>query len=347
MRPFIPSLVLQSNASPTGFLGAGAYGTGSNSLNSWNGRSDWDAEVVWQFKNLGFGNRGLVTQRRGEHRQALVELFRVQDMVAAEVAQAHAQVEGRRGRVVRAEAGLKAAVASYEGNLKGLSQTVRAGELLQLVNRPQEVVAALQQLQQAYMTYYTSANDYNRAQFRLFRAVGYAAQSLACADSLGPVIPVDSCRPPQMAPVQRRLRAAIARADSPSVSKTARPIQSMSSSCASGMGPAKPRASLPPNRCVVTARPLLTPRLARNLPVGLHQRPIDEVLGDEPYLHLVGANHAADQEVIGAVVSFLASLPGHRTRFLEQNLMRVQQARDLHGRLFTSRGRLSGQRRRR
>jgi outer membrane protein TolC len=200
LRPLIPSLVLQSNASPTGFLGAGTFGSGGNSLNSWNGRSDWDMEVVWQFKNLGFGNRGLVTQRRGEHQQALVELFRTQDMVAAEVAQAHAQTTSAAIRVVRAEAGLKAAILSYEGNLKGLSQTVRAGELLQLVNRPQEVVAALQQLQQAYITYYGSANDYSRAQFRLFRALGYPAQGLACGSSLGTPVPVDTSRPPQMAP---------------------------------------------------------------------------------------------------------------------------------------------------
>jgi outer membrane protein TolC len=201
MRPLIPSLVLQSNATPTADLGAGAYGTGRNSLNHWAGRSDWDAEVIWQFKNLGFGNRGLVTQRRGEQRQALVELFRIQDLVAAEVAQAHAGVRTAAARVRQAEAELKAALASYEGNLKGLSQTVRAGELLVLVNRPQEVVAALQQLEQAYLDYYTSANDYNRAQFQLYRAMGYPAQGLACSDSFGPVMPVDTSRPPQMAPV--------------------------------------------------------------------------------------------------------------------------------------------------
>jgi outer membrane protein TolC len=201
IRPLLPSLILQSNATPSDRLGAGVYGTGTNSLNHWSGRSDWDAEVVWEFRNLGFGNRGLVTQRRGEQRQALVELFRIQDLVAAEVAQAHAQVQAAGVRVGKAEAGLKAAIASYEGNLKGLSETVRAGELLVLVNRPQEVVAALQQLQQAYVNYYTSANDYDRAQFRLFRALGYPAQAVACGDSLGAVMPVDTSRPPQMAPV--------------------------------------------------------------------------------------------------------------------------------------------------
>jgi outer membrane protein TolC len=201
MRPLIPSLVLQSNATPGRLLGGGVYGTGSDSLNHWSGRSDWDAEVVWQFQNLGFGNRGLVTQRRGEQRQALVELFRIQDLVASEVVQAHAQLEAAAVRVGRAEAEVKAALASYEGNLKGLSETVRAGDLLVLINRPQEVVAALQQLQQAYINYYTSANDYNRAQFQLFRALGYPAQTLACGDSLGPAVPVDPSRPPQMAPV--------------------------------------------------------------------------------------------------------------------------------------------------
>jgi outer membrane protein TolC len=201
MRPLIPSLVLASNATPTGLLGAGAFGSGTSSLNSWSGRSDWDAEVVWELRNLGLGNRGLITQRRGERWQALVELFRVQDQVAAEAAQAHAQVEAAAVRVGRAEAGLKAALASYAGNLKGLSETVRAGELLQLVNRPQEVVAALQQLQQAYLNYYTSTSDYNRAQFRLFRALGYPAQHLACGEAFGPVLPVDTSRPPQMAPV--------------------------------------------------------------------------------------------------------------------------------------------------
>jgi hypothetical protein len=104
-------------------------------------------------------------------------------------------------RVRRAEAEVKAALASYAGNLKGLSETVRAGELLQLVNRPQEVVAALQQLQQAYINYYTSANDYNRAQFGLFHALGFPAQRLACGDSFGPALPVDPSRPPPLPPV--------------------------------------------------------------------------------------------------------------------------------------------------
>jgi len=201
MRPLIPSIVLQSNATPDESLGAGVVGSGTHSLNSWAGRNDWDAQVVWQFKNLGFGNRGLITQRRGEQQQALLQLFQTQDQVAADVRQAHAAVQASAVRVRQAEAELKAAAEDYEGNLKGLSQTIRAGELLVLVVRPQEAVAALQFLQQAYIDYYTSANDYNRAQFQLFRALGYPAEDLACGKSIGDVLPVNTARPPQMAPV--------------------------------------------------------------------------------------------------------------------------------------------------
>ena len=42
---------------------------------------------------------------------------------------------------------------------------------------------------QTATAYYATASDYNRAQFRLFRALGYPAQGLACSDSFGAVMP--------------------------------------------------------------------------------------------------------------------------------------------------------------
>jgi hypothetical protein len=61
---------------------------------------------------------------------------------------------GQQAQVVQAAPG----GALVPGHLRGLSETVRAGDLLQFVSRPQEAVAALQQLQQAYVNYYTSAS---------------------------------------------------------------------------------------------------------------------------------------------------------------------------------------------
>ena len=200
MRPLIPSLVLQGAANPGDTLGAGYYEANLAGNNpTWTGRSDWDFQVVWQLQNLGAGNTGLVHERRGEDRQATVELFRIQDQVAAEVTQAFADVEAATARVKQAEYGLSAAEVSFSGNLKGLSETIRTGDTLQLVVRPQEVSAALLQLRQAYANYYTSVNDFNRAEFRLFHALGYPAQQLTCNKAWGDPEPLDCVQPPHMA----------------------------------------------------------------------------------------------------------------------------------------------------
>lgn len=202
LRPLIPSVVLRGNATPASPLAGGAYVTGPNStLNQWGARHDYDAALLWELRNLGAGNRALVRERQAQQRLALVELFRVQDTIAAEVAQALARLESASYRIGRAELGLKSAQASYAGNVKGLSETTRFGDLLQPIMRPQEVTAALQQLDQAYRNYYLSVADYNRAQFRLYRNLGFAAGVLAHEKPPGETVPVDTQRPPPLSPV--------------------------------------------------------------------------------------------------------------------------------------------------
>ncbi len=68
----------------------------------------------------------------------------------------------RRRALTEAERGLIAAKESFDGNLKGLGETVRSGNQLQLIIRPQEVTAALRQLLQSYLNYYASVNEYNQ-----------------------------------------------------------------------------------------------------------------------------------------------------------------------------------------
>ncbi len=218
MRPLIPSLVLQGSSNPGDTLGAGFYeANATNHDPTWTGRSDWDVQLVWILKNMGAGNRGLVRERQGEQRQAIIELFRIQDQVAAEITQADAQVQAAAARIKDAEAGLAAAQTSFNGNLRGLSETIEVGDELQLVIRPQEAVAALLQLQQAYSNYYTSINDYNRAQFRLFHDLGYPAQELSWNKAWGELMPVDFSRP-SMAPIEARPAC-----DAPSCCRTPAP----------------------------------------------------------------------------------------------------------------------------
>jgi outer membrane protein TolC len=180
LRPLVPSILLRgASTNPTGTLGYGVFGGGINSRTAdFGGRYDGDVQILWQLDNLGFGNRARVDLRRAEQRLATVELFRVQDRVAAEINQSYAQAVQAARRVGAAERGVKLAVESAEKNLAGLSQTKRAGDVVLLVVRPQEAVASVQALAQAYIDYYGAVADANRAQFRLYRALGKPAQCL-------------------------------------------------------------------------------------------------------------------------------------------------------------------------
>jgi len=53
----------------------------------------------------------------------------------------------------------------------------------------------------AYDNYFTAINEYNRAQFRLYRALGFPADILADKRSPGAIQPIDTHRPSMMAPV--------------------------------------------------------------------------------------------------------------------------------------------------
>jgi outer membrane protein TolC len=181
LRPLIPSILLRGNATnPTNSLSSGLFGGGINSnLSNFGARNAMDIQLLWELQNLGFGNRAAIRERRAENELAVLELFRTQDRIAAEVASALAQAQNAAVRAAAAESALKNALESAQKNLEGLSQTRRAGELLILVVRPQEAVASVQALAQTYTDYYAAVADANRAQFRLYRALGEPAQQVA------------------------------------------------------------------------------------------------------------------------------------------------------------------------
>jgi outer membrane protein TolC len=200
LRPLIPSLAIRSvSTNPSGTLGYGLFGGGttSGSVKDFGGRADIDMQLFWEFQALGFGNRARVNERRAEYEAATLELFRTQDRVAAEVAAAHAQVRSAAERVNMAEPTLREAIELVNKTVDELGQTRRAGDALILLIRPQEAVAAVQAFAQASTDFFTAIADYNRAQFRLYRALGHPAQCLAGAI---PAVPVPST-PAPAAPV--------------------------------------------------------------------------------------------------------------------------------------------------
>jgi outer membrane protein TolC len=198
LRPLIPSLLVRGFSTPVaGTLGGGYafYGNNGNLTNS-QFRSDIDVQLLWRLDNLGFGNRAAVHQREANNHLAVVELFRLQDRVAAEVARAHAQAQLSARRADLAEKGIRAALRSADENLVALGQTRGAGNLVVTLVRPQEAVAAVQTLAQAYLDYYGAVADANRAQFRLYRALGQPAQCVIQGGDSPTLVPPAPLAPP-------------------------------------------------------------------------------------------------------------------------------------------------------
>ncbi len=180
IRPLVPSIALRSvSTNPSGSLGYGAFGGGQGgTVGNVRGRYDIDLQVMWEFQQLGFGNKIRAGERKIEYEVAILELFRTQDRVATEVSTAHAQTRAAADRLALAEPALRDAVELMQKSLDGLGQTRRTGELVTLIVRPQEVVAALQLLAQTNADFHAAVGDYNRAQFRLYRALGHPPGAL-------------------------------------------------------------------------------------------------------------------------------------------------------------------------
>ena len=189
-RPLLPNLVVVSPATTTGVLAAGNFSAGANpSLGSNGSRFDIEVAAVWELQNAGIGNIGRIRQRRAEREVASIELTRIIFRVQSEVSQAVARLETARVRVVETEEGVRQAIESADKNFIGLRETTRpAGELLRLVVRPQEVVQAIEAMNVAYQQYASAVNEYNTAQFELYRALGEPAQWVTCRAAPAPPI---------------------------------------------------------------------------------------------------------------------------------------------------------------
>ena len=201
-RILLPSILLNGFQTPGEFLQAGIFGLGPNSsLNQWTGRDDVSLQFLWQLDALGIGNLARIKEQRGEQSRAIIELFKTQDMVAADVTRAQARLQSATARVSQADRSLRASLIAFNGNYEGLKQTTRFGDVLVEVFRPQEVVYALQRLKTAIDEYFTTVAEYNRAQFEMFHALGYPAREIASIHPPGDIQPVDTSRPSYLPPV--------------------------------------------------------------------------------------------------------------------------------------------------
>jgi outer membrane protein TolC len=201
-RIWLPSMLINGFQTPYEQLQAGIFGLGPNSsLNQWWGRDDLSYQPLWQLEGMGIGNLARIKEQRGQQSLAIVDLFRAQDDVAADVTKWHARLQSAAARVSQADRALRTAVITFNGNFEGLQQTQRFGDVLMLIVRPQEAVFALQLMKTAFDEYFSTVAEYNRAQFGMFHALGYPARELAELSPPGDLRPVDMSRPLYLPPV--------------------------------------------------------------------------------------------------------------------------------------------------
>ncbi len=202
-RPLLPVVQLSGYQSPGGYLlQGGVFGLGPNSsLNQFTGRADVGIQATWQLEGFGIGNLARIKAQRGLQSRSIIELRRAQDTVAGEVTRAQARVQSAAVRILQADRSLRTGIISFNGQLEGLGQTRRFGDVLSLVYRPQEVIFSLDLLDTAFREYFKSVSDYNRAQFDLFHSLGYPARELSGTNRAGQPLPVDPRRPSYLPPV--------------------------------------------------------------------------------------------------------------------------------------------------
>jgi outer membrane protein TolC len=161
LAPLVPSLLVG-----TSFGGFGA-GLGGN-INDYGDRFDFDAVAYWELRNLGAGDRAARGVAQSQLNQARVRQLAMLDLVAREVVEAHAMVTSRRTQIDAARQAVAAAQDSYRRNV----DRIHGGEGL-----PIETLQSLQAWATAEREYVRAVIDFNAAQFRLQRAMGFPIDS--------------------------------------------------------------------------------------------------------------------------------------------------------------------------
>ncbi len=124
--------------------------------------------LYWEVQNLGFADRAIAKQRASHQRTANLEVMKIQDRVASEV------VRAEKARIAASKQMQEAgrAVPEAQSSLSLNLTNIRRGAGLPGATRPIEVLQPIQALAQARSDYLEAVLAYNRAQFRLYRAVG-------------------------------------------------------------------------------------------------------------------------------------------------------------------------------
>jgi outer membrane protein TolC len=188
LAPLVPTLRLS--------YGAGGFGGGVNEFfGDFDGRGDFAATIVWQLQNFGLGNQAMIRERHSQFSQAAFRQASIEARVASQVVSTFSVAFARRQELASSQREVAAARESYRLNEDRVRRAPEQG-------RPIELLQAVQALAQARLDYLTVVADYNRAQFRLYTALGSPP---ACALEASTTIPTSEPTVPPKAPLLERI----------------------------------------------------------------------------------------------------------------------------------------------
>ncbi len=154
----------------------GNFGGGINStIGNNGGRNVLTGMLYWEIRNLGFGNHVEVLERHAGVDQANFQLAENQARIVAEVAEAAQIAEAKQQSLGVAEDAVKEANELYRITQESTFNVVDAKNLFDALR----LVQALQVFQQANQNYLAAIVDHNRAQYRLYMAIGCPIGTIA------------------------------------------------------------------------------------------------------------------------------------------------------------------------
>jgi outer membrane protein TolC len=153
------------------------FGAGGKLLN-FNTRSDFDAALVWRFRNMGLGDLADIRTQQALQRLTQWRSVQVHDRVVAEVVQARELVRGWRERLDIIRAALFDAAGAPAG--PAFNSMRLNFERIRNVQgtRPLEVLDSIRGLNDLLDAYGQAATEYERARFRLAIALGQPHQAV-------------------------------------------------------------------------------------------------------------------------------------------------------------------------
>ena len=176
-RPFLPTVWL-------GFSGGGFAG-GSNLvppfIGNAKGRTDFDVRVFWTLQNLGLGNLAIQRRRRAEIGEAIGAQSRTINAVRREVASARGEALAAREQIEVTRRQLATSERGFREDLDRIRGTV---------GLPIELTNSLDLLSEARQNHLKAILNYNRAQVRLFVALGSPPPLDRPADAPLPPAPI-------------------------------------------------------------------------------------------------------------------------------------------------------------